>query len=149
MTFVKHTQGGSAEITPAALALSGLDEHEFFELHALNGAVVMFGADAEPFELVAVVNELVRLAEALMADVLSEKEEQLNEDTIPFPRVILKNAGLEGNEYHVFSDDGIVMIVGKEKEFSLTPETRERLHKHGITPAHFDCLFKRAGEEDD
>ena len=80
-------------------------------------------------------------------DVLSEEE--LEENTIPFPRAILEHAGLEGDEYHVFSDDGIVMIVGKEQEFSLSPETRARLHKHGITPAHFDCLFKQANEASD
>ena len=149
MTVVKRTANGGAEITPAALTLSGLADQEYLELHTLNGTIVMFNADAERYELVAVVNELVRLAEAIMKDVLSEEEEELEENTIPFPRAILELAGLEGDEYHVFSDDGIVMIVGKEQEFSLSPETRARLHKHGITPAHFDCLFKQANEASD
>lgn len=149
MTIVKRTANGGAEITPAALTLSGLADPEYLELHTLNGTIVAFNADAERYELVAVVNELVRLAEAIMEDVLSEEEDEMEEDSIPLPRAFLKCAGIEGSEYHVLTDDGIVMIVGAEQEFSLSPETRARLHKHGITPAHFDCLFRRVNEEAD
>lgn len=149
MTFVKHTCGGGAAITPAGLVLSGLDEHELLELHTLNGAIVIFGAGTERLERAAIAYELVRMAEAIMTDVLAEQEEEPEEETIPLPCEALSRAGLDGDEIHVICDEGIVMIVGTEHEFSLSHRTRERLHKHGITPGHFDCLFKRVGEVDD
>ena len=78
---------------------------------------------------------------------LDEEEAEQELDTVPFPKAILENAGLNGNEYHVFSDKGIVMIVGKDQDFSLSPETRECLHEHGITPEHFDCLVNQSATE--
>ena len=107
MTYVKRAKSGGVEITSAALTLSGLEEQEFLEVHTLNGAVVLFSADAERHELAGIVNELVRLAEAIITDVLDEEEAEQELDTVPFPKAILENAGLNGNEYHVFSDKGI------------------------------------------
>ena len=147
MTYVKRAQSGGVEITSAALTLSGLEKQEFLEVQTLNGAVVLFSADAERHELAGIVNELVRLAEAIITDVLDEEEAEQEIDSVPFPKAILENAGLNGNEYHVFSDKGIVMIVGKDQDFSLSPETRECLHEHGITPEHFDCLVNQSATE--
>ena len=135
MTYVKRAKSGGVEITSAALTLSGLEEQEFLEVQTLNGAVVLFSADAERHELAGIVNELVRLAEAIITDVLDEEEAEQELDTVPFPKAILENAGLNGNEYHVFSDKGIVMIVDKNQDFSLSPETRECLHEHVVFPA--------------
>ena len=147
MTYVKRAKSGGVEVTPAALTLSGLEEQEFLEVQTLNGAVVLFSADAERYELAGIVNELVRLAEAIITDVLNEEEAEKELNTVPFPKAVLERAGLDGDEYHVFSDKGIVMIVGKDQDFSLSPETRECLHEHGITPEHFDCLVNQRGTE--
>lgn len=147
MTYVKLAKSGGVEVTPAALTLSGLEEQEFLEVQTLNGAVVLFSADAENHELVGIANELVRLAEAIITNVLDEEDAEQELDAVPFPKTILENAGLNGDEYHVFSDKSIVMIVGKDQDFSLSPETRECLHEHGITPEHFDCLVNQCGIE--
>ena len=143
MTYVKRAKSGGVEITSAALTLSGLEEQEFLEVQTLNGAVVLFSADAERHELAGIVNELVRLAEAIITDVLDEEEAEQEIDSVPFPKAILENAGLNGNEYHVFSDKGNVMIVDKNQDFGLPPESRECLHAHGVTPEHFDCLVNQ------
>lgn len=144
MTYVKRTKSGGVEITSAALTLSGLEEQEFLEVQTLNGAVVLFSADAERYELAGIVSELVRLAEAIITDVLDEEEAEQERNTVPFPKAVLERAGLDGDEYHVFSDKGIVMIVGKDQDFSLSPETREQLHKHGVTPESFERAIKQA-----
>lgn len=144
MTYVKRAKSGGVEITSAALTLSGLEEQEFLEVQTLNGAVVLFSADAERYELAGIVNELVRLAEAIITDVLDEEEAEQERNTVPFPKAVLERAGLDGDEYHVFSDKGIVMIVGKDQDFSLSPETREQLHKHGVTPESFERAIKQA-----
>lgn len=153
MTYVKRAKSGGVEITSAALTLSGLEEQEFLEVQTLNGAVVLFSADAERHELAGIVNELVRLAEAIITDVLDEEEAEQERNTVPFPKAVLERAGLDGDEYHVFSDKGIVMIVGKDQDFSLSPETREQLHKHGVTPESFERAIKQAqnieGNEED
>ena len=152
MTYVKRAKSGGVEVTPAALTLSGLEEQEFLEVQTLNGAVVLFSADAEHHELVGIANELVRLAEAIITNVLDEEDAEQELDAVPFPKAILERAGLDGDEYHVFSDKGIVIIVGKDQDFSLSPETREQLHKHGVTPESFERAIKQAqnieGNED-
>lgn len=147
MTYVKRSKSGGVEITSAALTLSGLEEQEFFEVQTLDGAVVLLSTDTERHELTDIVNELIRLAKAIMRDIQAECENEPEEETILFPSAILTRAGLDGDEIHVICDEGIVMIVGKEHDFSLTPHTRERLNKHGITHGHFDCLLKRVREE--
>lgn len=104
MTYLKRAKSGGVEVTSAALTLSGLEEQEFLEAQTLNGAVVLFSADAERHELAGIVSELVRLAEAIIADVLDEEESKRELDTVPFPKAILESAGLSGDEYHVYSD---------------------------------------------
>ena len=86
MTYLKRAKSGGVEVTSAALTLSGLEEQEFLEAQALNGAVVLFSADAERHELAGIVSELVRLAEAIIADVLDEEESKRELDTVPFPK---------------------------------------------------------------
>ena len=144
MTYLKRAKSGGVEVTSAALTLSGLEEQEFLEAQTLNGAVVLFSADAERHELAGIVSELVRLAEAIIADVLDEEESKRELDTVPFPKAILESAGLNGDEYHVYSDNGIVIIVGKNQSLSLAPEAREQLHKHGVTTESFESAIKQA-----
>ena len=74
MTYVKRAKSGGVEITSAALTLSGLEEQEFLEVQTLNGAVVLFSADTERHELAGIVNELVRLAEAITPKYMSNIE---------------------------------------------------------------------------
>ena len=56
MTYLKRAKSGGVEVTSAALTLSGLEEQEFLEAQALNGAVVLFSADAERHELAGIVS---------------------------------------------------------------------------------------------
>ena len=98
MTYVKRAKSGGVEITSAALTLSGLEEQEFLEVQTLNGAVVLFSADAERHELAGIVNELVRLAEAIITDVLDEEAAEQELDAVPFHEAIRENDGLNGIE---------------------------------------------------
>lgn len=158
MTFVKHTFDDGAAITPAALALSGLDGSEMLELQALNKAVVLFEADMDFDARVALATQFMRMANALIADVSSEHEEDAEEDVaececssdvFAIPYIALEAAGLADKNLHLFTDDGIVVIVENTHDFNLSPHTREKLHRHDITPENFCRMFSGADEDDD
>lgn len=149
MTFVKRTANEGVVITPAAMLLSGLEVHELLEVQTLDGAVVMYQADAEYQDRLAIANELMRLAEALLSDTMEDAADELEADSVRFPNEIFESAGLDTDEYDIFSDDGIIMIVRKNQDFNISDKTRKSLHKYGVTPETFDCLAKAAYADSD
>lgn len=121
MTFIKYRHDGRAVIQPAALILSDLDRAEMLEMHTLKNALVLFKKDMAHWEQMITANELMKLASSLLADRLTDSDDEETEDDedevkscedeIRIPPEAFEDAGIWGEELCIHSIDGAVIII--------------------------------------
>lgn len=127
MTFIKYTNDGKAVIQPAALTLSGLDSEKMLEMHTLENAIVLLKADMTPLETFYAILELDRLGREILSRWASRQETSpvpngksgypgydTCDNVIPIPVEAFQSAGIWGEDLHVQSANGAVLITADD-----------------------------------
>lgn len=128
MTFIKYTNDGKAVIQPAALTLSGLEQEETLEIHALENAIVLLKPEMMPVEKAALMMTLMRLVNSLTADMMTTVDEpeandgESDSDVIGVPIEVFADAGILQDDLQVFSMEGAVVIVSEDRKVKWDPE---------------------------
>lgn len=129
MTFIKYTKDGKAVISSAALTLSGLDKEELLEMHTLNNAIVLLKPDMTPVEAAFARLELESLGRDNMYMSMAGQEVSPShsensghpgydtcDNVIPIPIEAFQNAGIWGEDLHIQSANGAVLITADDTE---------------------------------
>lgn len=149
MTFLKYSSDGKIVIQPAALILSSLEDEEILEMHALNNVLVLLKNDMEIKEKFAVMSELSKLINSLLAEVITQAEaEPDTPHSITIPIEAFEDAGIDEGDLRVLADDGIVILVRDTREVKLSPWTLEELARCGVTQEQMKNLLKEAKVND-
>lgn len=150
MTFLKYSSDGKIIIQPAALILSSLEDEEMLEMHALNNALVLLKNDMEIKEKFAVMSELSKLINSLLAEAISQADAEPDTlHSISIPIEAFEDAGIDVGDLRVLADDGIVILVRDTQEVKLSPWTLEELARCGVTQEQMKNLLREAKVNDE